>query len=74
MNVKTNKPEQKLALQDVYDALAREPGGALRYFDLLRAWSGTGSEPQCRTTSIARLIDTFDHREYACADRVTCAR
>jgi hypothetical protein len=64
--VKINTLSKRLALQEVFDALAVEPGGALPYFDLLRSWEDTGMRRRDLDDALADAIGQGDLIETYC--------
>ena len=65
--MKINTLSKRLALQEVFDRLAVEPGGALAYFDLLRSWDDTGMRRRDLDEALelaiveGDLVDTYSH-------------
>lgn len=63
--MKVNALSKRLALHDVFEALAVQPGGALAYFDLLRRWSDTGlrrgdlDEALANAIGVGDVIETY---------------
>jgi hypothetical protein len=63
--MKINTLCKRLALQDVFESLAVEPGSALAYFELIRRWDDTGmrrkdlDDALANAISLGDLIDTY---------------
>lgn len=58
--MKINTLCKRLALQDVFESLAVEPGSALAYFELLRRWDDTGMRRSDLDDALANAISAGD--------------
>ena len=61
--MKINTLSKRLALQELFDALAVEPGGSLMYFELLRRWEDTGMRRRDLDDALADAVGKGDLQE-----------